>query len=164
MTQTRQKADETVAIRVQKALWQRIRRRAFDRGETATKWLTRCAEICLAVAETGALPTTITREKVEPVVGSDAGETAMPKEHVRMPPVVQTAAGRPRVVPDRVLPPRAIKNGSDGGRPHTNEYGTPLCARETCGHATTGHANGTGRCTICPCYRFVPFEEVEDPS
>ena len=62
---------ETVAIRFPKAVWVRVRRRALDRGETGLSWLSRCAEVCLGVAETG-----VSRGGVSVAAAESAGRGA----------------------------------------------------------------------------------------
>lgn len=67
---SKRQVEETVAIRFPKGVWLRVRQRALARGETGLAWLSRCAEVCLKVSETGSVVGGVTPEAVEPPTGS----------------------------------------------------------------------------------------------
>lgn len=73
----------TVVVRLPRELWKQIRMRALARGETGLSWLSRCAEVCLAVAEGGSDVAGISPGAVEPPTGSDVAPKNAAEEPAR---------------------------------------------------------------------------------
>lgn len=164
MSTTRQK---TVAIRFPEELWWKIRARATGRRETGLAWLSRCAEVCLGVAETGLMRGGVTAGAVEPQKnGSDVvGEKK-----------TTTRAGGGGAGSGARQAPSAIALSSAFDAPDrtgeailsADDLGVPRCG---CGHLETVHkavldkAGARRRCQAagCGCVNFQGADPAPDP-
>ena len=144
--------DDTVAIRFPKGTWLKVRQRALARGETGLAWLSRCAEVCLRVSETGSVVGGVKPEAVEPPEGSVAKKNE------------QGGVSVDRSSVSTRVPGSASGRSSQMGSEETGRASSRVTdpARCACGHLETVHRQGK-RCEShgCDCRGFAP---VKDPA